>query len=138
MRYNAAVTPRFILLTFASCIVLFAAIWAATAPKSGPAPIAAAPAAAVMYADCDAVRAANAAPLRADQPGYRPMLDSNMNGIACEAVGAPDAAAPQGASAPAVDQPPPAAENPVEPPVEQPVEQPSTPEPNGERLRPEM
>lgn len=79
-------TPRFLLLTFASCIIVFATIWAATAPKSVPvAAVSAAPA--VLYADCDAVRAANAAPLRADQPGYRAALDGNMNGIACEPVG---------------------------------------------------
>lgn len=43
------------------------------------------PAAEVHYADCAAVRAAGAAPLRSDQPGYRPALDrGGVEGLACE------------------------------------------------------
>lgn len=39
----------------------------------------------VYYADCAAVRAAGAAPLRSDQPGYRPALDrGGVEGLACE------------------------------------------------------
>jgi LPXTG-motif cell wall-anchored protein len=38
----------------------------------------------VYYADCDAVRAAGKAPLLSNQPGYRPALDSDNDGIACE------------------------------------------------------
>ncbi|MFI7742891.1 GmrSD restriction endonuclease domain-containing protein [Kocuria rhizosphaericola] len=39
----------------------------------------------VYYADCAAVRAAGAAPLRSDQPGYRPALDrGGTEGLACE------------------------------------------------------
>lgn len=36
------------------------------------------------YADCDTARAAGAAPLHKGQPGYRPELDRNNNGVACE------------------------------------------------------
>lgn len=43
-----------------------------------------APPANVYYKNCDAVRAAGAAPLYANQPGYRLKLDSNKNGVACE------------------------------------------------------
>lgn len=43
------------------------------------------PAEEVYYADCAAVRAAGAAPLRSDQPGYRPALDrGGLEGLACE------------------------------------------------------
>lgn len=40
--------------------------------------------AAVFYKNCDAVRAAGAAPLYVGQPGYRPQLDRDGDGIACE------------------------------------------------------
>lgn len=50
-----------------------------------PAPVAPAPApAAVYYANCTAARAAGAAPLYAGQAGYRPALDRDSDGIACE------------------------------------------------------
>ena len=38
----------------------------------------------VYYANCTAVRAAGAAPLFAGQPGYRPGLDRDGDGVACE------------------------------------------------------
>lgn len=38
----------------------------------------------VYYKNCDAVRAAGAAPIYEGQPGYRSKLDRNLNGIACE------------------------------------------------------
>lgn len=40
----------------------------------------------VLYENCDAVRAAGKAPLSFDQPGYRPDLDSDHDGVACEAT----------------------------------------------------
>jgi hypothetical protein len=52
-----------------------------------PAPVAPAPApapAAVYYANCTAARAAGAAPIYAGQAGYRPALDRDSDGIACE------------------------------------------------------
>jgi hypothetical protein len=51
------------------------------APAPAPAP-AAAPG--PYYANCDAARAASAAPLYAGQPGYRSGLDRDSDGVACE------------------------------------------------------
>ena len=36
------------------------------------------------YKNCDAARAAGVAPIRRGQPGYRPALDRDNDGIACE------------------------------------------------------
>jgi micrococcal nuclease len=36
------------------------------------------------YPDCKAARAAGAAPIHAGEPGYRPKLDGNSDGVACE------------------------------------------------------
>ncbi|MEU3431480.1 excalibur calcium-binding domain-containing protein [Streptomyces gardneri] len=38
----------------------------------------------VYYENCDAARAAGAAPLLLGQPGYRAELDRNRDGVACE------------------------------------------------------
>lgn len=38
----------------------------------------------VLYANCDEVRAAGAAPIRRGQPGYSPSLDRDGDGVACE------------------------------------------------------
>ena len=65
---------------------------APVAPAPAPAPVAPAPApvapapapVAAYYANCAAVRAAGAAPLYAGQAGYRPALDRDSDGIACE------------------------------------------------------
>jgi excalibur calcium-binding domain-containing protein len=46
-----------------------------TPPKPAPAP---------YYANCTAAKAAGAAPLYRGQPGYRPALDRDNDGIACE------------------------------------------------------
>jgi hypothetical protein len=54
----------------------------------GPAPVALDPTPIVTpgayYANCDAVRAAGAAPLYSFETGYRPGLDSDGDGVACE------------------------------------------------------
>lgn len=39
---------------------------------------------AVYYANCSEARAAGAAPIRRGEPGYRPALDRDNDGIACE------------------------------------------------------
>ncbi|MDF1836146.1 MAG: excalibur calcium-binding domain-containing protein [Alteraurantiacibacter sp. bin_em_oilr2.035] len=39
---------------------------------------------AVYYRNCDAARAAGAAPVRRGQPGYGPHLDRDNDGIGCE------------------------------------------------------
>lgn len=38
----------------------------------------------VYYRNCAAARAAGAAPLYRGQPGYRPQMDGDSDGIACE------------------------------------------------------
>ena len=38
----------------------------------------------VYYRNCDAARAAGAAPIHRGQPGYRVDLDADEDGIACE------------------------------------------------------
>ncbi|MCZ9884553.1 excalibur calcium-binding domain-containing protein [Arthrobacter sp. B2a2-09] len=43
-----------------------------------------APPSSVYYANCTAARAAGAAPIYRGQPGYRPALDRDNDGIACE------------------------------------------------------
>ena len=54
----------------------------APAPAA-PAPVAPAPAAA-YYANCAAAKAAGAAPLYRNSPGYRPAMDGDGDGVACE------------------------------------------------------
>jgi hypothetical protein len=38
----------------------------------------------VHYPNCDSARAAGAAPIHRGEPGYRPPLDRDDDGIACE------------------------------------------------------
>lgn len=52
--------------------------------QQAPAPVVAAPDASVTYANCDAVRAAGKAPIRAGDPGYSYKLDRDQDGIGCE------------------------------------------------------
>jgi hypothetical protein len=40
----------------------------------------------VYYPYCDAARAAGAAPIRIGEPGYRPALHADNDGIACEPI----------------------------------------------------
>jgi hypothetical protein len=55
-------------------------------PAAGPAPAPAParPVGAVSYANCTAVRAAGAAPIRRGDPGYAGKLDRDGDGIGCE------------------------------------------------------
>ena len=54
-------------------------------PASAPTPAPGQPAPpSVFYEDCDAVRAAGADPIRVGDPGYRPELDSDGDGVGCE------------------------------------------------------
>jgi len=53
------------------------------APPPAP-PDPPAPPAGVYYANCAAARAAGAAPLYRGDPGYRPALDRDNDGVACE------------------------------------------------------
>lgn len=43
-----------------------------------------APPAEVYFKNCSAARAAGAAPIRRGEPGYRPGLDRDNDGVACE------------------------------------------------------
>ena len=56
------------------------------AAKPAPAPVAPAPAApaAAYFGSCAEAKAAGAAPLFAGQAGYRPALDRDKDGVACE------------------------------------------------------
>lgn len=56
---------------------------AATAPATAPTTTTRVPAA-VSYANCAAVRAAGAAPIRRGEPGYSTSLDRDGDGVACE------------------------------------------------------
>lgn len=47
-------------------------------------PAQSAPSSSVYYRNCAAARAAGAAPLRRGQPGYRPEMDGDGDGVACE------------------------------------------------------
>ena len=50
-------------------------------PATGQAP---SPSSSVYFGDCDAARAAGAAPLQVGEPGYRAGLDRDKDGVACE------------------------------------------------------
>jgi len=54
------------------------------APAPEPEPAAPAPAVEVYYKNCDAVRAAGAAPIYAGTPGYASHLDRDKDGIGCD------------------------------------------------------
>ncbi|MFI6366029.1 excalibur calcium-binding domain-containing protein [Nocardia sp. NPDC050630] len=57
----------------------------AAVPRSVvPQPVATTAPADVYYPNCDAARAAGAAPLHRGDPGYRSKLDRDNDGIACE------------------------------------------------------
>jgi hypothetical protein len=51
-------------------------------PSAAPLPIA--DPADVTYENCDAVRAAGAAPIRVGEPGYSTKLDRDGDGVGCE------------------------------------------------------
>ncbi|MGA3525882.1 excalibur calcium-binding domain-containing protein [Melissospora conviva] len=55
-----------------------------TRPPAPPEPTRAKVPDTVYYANCDAVRAAGAAPLYAGEPGYSFKLDRDRDGVACE------------------------------------------------------
>ena len=54
------------------------------APAPEPEPVAPAPTVEVYYQNCDAVRAAGAAPIYAGTPGYASHLDRDKDGIGCD------------------------------------------------------
>jgi hypothetical protein len=81
----------------AAALATFAAVYTLTPPATGRAPdgwtgkdasaSASAPSALASityYPGCDVARAAGAAPIYQGQPGYRPEMDGDSDGIACE------------------------------------------------------
>lgn len=58
--------------------------WLAVALPKSPAAPRERSAPAVYYRNCNAARAAGAAPIYIGQPGFRPELDGDSDGIACE------------------------------------------------------
>jgi hypothetical protein len=64
----------------------FAGVYVLTPSGGGAVPrqAAAEAEASVYYPGCNAVRAAGRAPLYRGQPGYRPEMDGDDDGIACE------------------------------------------------------
>jgi uncharacterized Fe-S cluster-containing radical SAM superfamily protein len=73
------------------CLTVFAATWFATpalhalrtTPTHSP-PEVAATERSLYYSGCDQVRAAGADPIYGGEPGYRPEMDGDGDGIACE------------------------------------------------------
>ena len=53
-------------------------------PVSQPQPVSPPQPASPTYADCTAVRAAGAAPIRAGDPGFEPKFDRDNDGVGCE------------------------------------------------------
>lgn len=69
---------------------------APSTPTKTPTPSVTPTATPPLFADCAAVRAAGKAPLGRSEPGYRPELDSDNDGLACEDVeGVAPSAAPR-------------------------------------------
>ena len=58
------------------------------------------PSATVAFADCAAAKAAGAAPIRRGHPGYRPALDRDGDGIACDAPEPAPTTAPSATASP--------------------------------------
>jgi hypothetical protein len=71
----------FPLSILAASALSFGAVWIATSPSTASA---AKGSASVYYPNCDAARAAGAAPLRVGDAGYRARLDRDGDGRACE------------------------------------------------------
>ncbi|GAA0302127.1 excalibur calcium-binding domain-containing protein [Sphingomonas oligophenolica] len=75
----------FLAMTGVASALTFGGVLLLTAPSASQSPGAAtiAPSYA-YYPNCDTARAAGAAPVYRGQPGYRPELDADDDGIACE------------------------------------------------------
>lgn len=73
-----------ILMTMAVVVALQQAPPRPAPPRERPTPRREAPA--VYYQNCNAARAAGAAPIRRGEPGYRPALDRDGDGVALRAM----------------------------------------------------
>jgi len=71
---------------FLACVEALVPVPVTTAPVpvTSPAPVLQPAASATYYANCDDARARGAAPVYADDPGYRAGLDRDSDGIGCE------------------------------------------------------
>jgi hypothetical protein len=79
--------PPFVLLALLGGVPAVLAAQAPRAPSGGPAarrPAEGDRGGFAYYRNCDAARAAGAAPIRRGEPGYRAALDRDDDGIACE------------------------------------------------------
>jgi len=81
-------------------------------PGPGTLPGAPAPTASAYYPDCAAAEAAGAAPISRGRPGYRPELDRDGDGVACDTDGQPTSS-PTRAPAPPTSPPPTASPTPT-------------------------
>lgn len=83
----------FVATVASGCIAVFAITWIITPDLQrvwalsyrSPEEIAAAERS-VTYSGCNAARAAGAAPIYRGTPGYRPEMDGDSDGIACEPI----------------------------------------------------
>lgn len=81
-------SKAFLLLVLAGFAAVFAATWAMTAPPAVPAaPVIAsgqpATSASVSVGSCEEAREKGLGPFYGGQPGYRPDLDPDGDGLAC-------------------------------------------------------
>jgi hypothetical protein len=102
-RYVDGMDRSFLLLIAVASAMTFTAVFALSGGSEPSA--SAAPAVAVEYADCDAVRAAGKAPLQRGQPGFRDSWDVDGDGVVCAASSTP-VSQPSGAGG-SSDAPPP-------------------------------
>ncbi|MGA1798672.1 excalibur calcium-binding domain-containing protein [Sphingomonas sp. 4RDLI-65] len=70
---------RFVILTGVLSALTFGGVWLLTGPKGQSAVVSG-----VYYPGCNSVREAGKAPLYRGEPGYRPEMDGDNDGIACE------------------------------------------------------
>lgn len=88
-RYRSARTRRFWSRIGGFFVFIVVALVVAAWSEHGRAVLQADPAVqkveqSVYYPNCTAARAAGAAPIHEGQPGYRPELDADSDGVACE------------------------------------------------------
>jgi len=85
-RRKRLANARFAIITLVLCAATFQLVWFLPdrIPGAHSAEQANQAAASVYYPGCNEARAAGAAPIYQGQPGYRPEMDGDGDGIACE------------------------------------------------------
>ncbi len=83
---RAATRNAVVLVTAAAVVagLAFGAMWSAGANRHQAIVRSGAPPARAYYPGCNAARAAGVAPIYRGEPGYRPELDGDSDGVACE------------------------------------------------------